>query len=129
MRAILRGAALAVAACGDLSTPTIPGLHGFVATAISNRPDRGVLARMGEWRAPDEDCIGNAYGGIAVTGDLDGAHGPHTVLASFDQVIVVDAAGALVAATPTELDCSGGSSPAIEIVALRPTWVAAPVIA
>ena len=130
MRTILVGACLTAAACGDLPTSGVPGLRGFVTTASSDRPEPSVLARIGEWRAADADCAANAYGGIAVTGDLGaGAKHPQTVLATFDELVVVDANDELVAAAPTEFACTGGSADALEIVAIGRTWLDVPMIA
>lgn len=94
----------------------LPWLQGFFAPhGESERGSRDVVAELARWRAPVEDCVASAYGGLELHAELGPGQGPERVLASYTQgIFVFDRDRHLVAEAPG-LPCYGSAD---ELVAM-----------
>jgi hypothetical protein len=122
-----------VLGCVDLPQAVSPsaaigGLNGFVTTATNTRPTRATISQIRTWRTPDPKCSANTIGAIELTGNVMNEPGPQTVLVSFDHLVVLDRANALVAAAPTGFRCEG-SADQLDAVAIGSMLLDGPVIA
>jgi hypothetical protein len=95
----------------------LPWLQGFFAPqGVTEQGSRDVLAELSEYREPDEDCVGAAYGGLRLRADVTPAvEGDEQILASYTQgVFVFDRERHLLAQAPAN-ECEGSGD---ELVAL-----------
>lgn len=94
----------------------LPWLQGFFTPqGVTEQGSRDVLAELAEWRAPLEDCVATAYGGLVLRADLDGAPGDEKILASYTQGVFVLGPDRHVLGQAPGLSCEGSAD---ELVAL-----------
>jgi hypothetical protein len=112
-----------------LPLAAMPWLQGFFAPeATSERPRGDVITTLAEWRAPDEACVGSAYGGLLLRADVVPGGLPERILASYSQgVFVLDDSHRLLAQAPG-FPCEG-SADALVAIAVGDVLIGAPVVA
>jgi hypothetical protein len=96
---------------------TLPWLQGFfLPQGVTEQGSRDVLAEVAEWRAPEEDCVASAYGGLTLRADVTPASdGDEQIIASYTQgIFVLDGTRHLIAQAPA-FTCEGSAD---ELVAL-----------
>jgi hypothetical protein len=95
----------------------LPWLQGFFAPeGETEQGSRDVLAELAEWRAPEDDCVASAYGGLTLRADVSPvSDGAEQILASYSQgIFVLDGTRHLIAQAPAFV-CEGSAD---ELVAL-----------
>lgn len=94
----------------------LPWLQGFfMPQGVADHGSRDVLAELAEWRAPVEDCVASAYGGLSLQADVDGTPGDEKILASYTQGVFVLGADRHLLGRAPGLSCEGSAD---ELVAL-----------
>lgn len=112
------------------SLAALPWLQGFFAPqGETEQGSRDVIAELAEYRAPVDDCVASAYGGLTLRADVTPQiEGDERILASYTQgVFVLDRQRHLIAQTQP-MSCEGSAD---ELVALAAgdASIGTPVIA
>jgi hypothetical protein len=107
----------------------LPWLQGFfMPQGVTEQGSRDVLAELAEWRAPVEDCVANAYGGLSLRADLGGTPGDERILASYTQGVFVLGDDRHLLGQAPGLSCEGSADDLIALAA-GDASIGTPVIA
>ncbi|MBV8757083.1 MAG: hypothetical protein JO257_07410 [Deltaproteobacteria bacterium] len=124
MRRLLLTVALAGCA-SPAASPDLPWLHGFNAVATTTTPSLVVAQRLAAITNTADD---GGYGGVELTADLTGDGTRETVLASYQQGIVVLSADGHVISSAPAWDATGSRDDLL-VLAVGDARASAPMIA